>query len=480
MGKPLNVLITGYEAAPFYKRGGLGDVMESLPKALRNIGVDARVVIPYYKNIAMEKIGHVIGEFFVEFDAKQRKISVYETHYSSAKVPVYFLQNPYLDTDNIHDENKRIDQFAFFALAVSNFVNFLKQKQWIVSVVHCNDWHTALIPLLFKKKLGLSTKTLLTIHNLVYQGIGSIRVLDLLGVTDKDTKEIKRGVPAREVDVLGEGILHADAISTVSPTYAQEIIQQEEDHHQIIYGYLRRRDKANNGEHTIVGILNGIDYDVWNPSHDPYLSKTYTASNWSIGKRKNKEELLKSLGFHFNRPTFCFVGRMAAQKGIDILIQVIPKMVKKCNVNIIILGSGDSDIERSVQRMVKQYPSHVAAVLSYNEEIGHRFYGGSDFILIPSHYEPCGLIQMIAMRYGTLPIASATGGLKDSIMDGKNGFLFQKDSPHALFKAVEKALNVYNNSAEFKTMVGHALQTDFSWKKSALLYKKLYLNIIEG
>lgn len=468
----LKILITGYESAPFYKRGGLGDVMESLPKALAGIGIDARVAIPYYDEIRKRYHFEKSGEFMIQFYGKTETVGVYSSVLPDTKVPFYFLQNRgYLSLSKAKDKTKRMGQFAFFDLAVVNLAHWLGDRhKWTPSVIHCNDWHTALIPLILTKQ-KLAIPTLLTIHNLLYQGVGSLKVLDLLDIKNEEAKELKRGVPANEMNVLGEGIVHATRVSTVSPTYAKEIAQTEHDHNPISPFLLKREQKGLGKDRKVVGILNGIDYDVWNPAKDDSIFHKFDVSNWEVGKKDNKEDLLKSLSLE-DKPTFCFVGRMANQKGLDILIKAI-RRIAHLDANVIILGSGDPRIQASVLEIAKKFP-WVKAELVYNEELAHRIYAGSDFIIIPSRYEPCGLIQMIAMRYGTIPIASNTGGLKDSILNGKDGFLFKKSSVRALVKTINKAAAVYREKNRYVRMVNRAMKKDFSWDKSAVLYKKLY------
>lgn len=472
----LNVLITGYEGAPFYKKGGLGDVIESLPKALAKIGVDIRIVLPYY-NIIKEKYKlKKEGEFALEFASVEEHISIYSTILPNTNVKAYFLGNKkYLLSSNSSGKDKRIEQFAFFGLAVAHFVKWVAERHhWSVSLVHCNDWHTAIIPLILKQKMKSLIPTLLTIHNLLYQGLGSTRVLDLLHMEDEETKEIKKGVPANEMNVLGEGIIHATRVSTVSESYAREIANDYDN--SLIGPFLKKREEENNKKDgKIIGILNGIDYDVWNPAKDESAFHKFDVNNWEVGKKDNKDDLLKCLDLE-NRPTFCFIGRMAAQKGLDILIKVINDIVH-LKVNVIILGSGNPKIQESVLKIAKKFP-WVKAEITYNEELAHRIYAGSDFIIVPSRYEPCGLIQMIAMRYGTLPIASSTGGLKDSILNGKNGFLFKKGKSAHLKKTIERALMRMQNKDQYRKMVERAMKTDFSWDKSAVLYKKLYQEMI--
>ena len=472
----LKVLITGYEGAPFYKKGGLGDVMESLPKALSNIGIDIRAVIPYYDSIKKQYHLNKEREITVVFGSETEHVGIYSSLLPDTKVLFYLLENrKYLFSSNAGGKNKRIEQFAFFNLAVSHFVRYLSEyHKWTPDVIHCNDWHTALIPLILKQKVKLEIPTLLTIHNLLYQGVGSLKVLDLLNMKDEEAKELKRGKPATEINVLGEGIIHATRVSTVSESYAKEIAN---DYDQSPIGpFLQKREEeSNKKDGKIVGILNGIDYDIWSPAVDELIFHKFDINNWEVGKKDNKDDLLKCLGLE-NRPTFCFVGRMAAQKGLDVLIKAINR-ISNFNVNVIILGAGSPKIQASVLKIAKKYP-WVKTELIYSEELAHKIYAGSDFIIIPSRYEPCGLIQMIAMRYGTIPIASDTGGLKDSILNGKNGFLFKKGQSARLKKTIERALSRMKDRDKFKKMVERAMKTDFSWDKSAVLYKKLYEEMI--
>lgn len=473
----VRVLMAGYEIAPFFKRGGLGDVMGSLPKALVAIGVDVRVVVPYYQAIRTKEEDKRIGQFFIRFGEKEEEVGIYKTYFPNTKIIVYFLSNkPNLSYINRRGRNKKIDQFAFFDLAVAHFASDLaKNRSWQPDVVHCNDWQTALIPLIIKKKVSLNFPTLLTIHNLNYQGKGSLRVLDLLHIKDEDTKEIKRGKPITEINVLGEGIIHATKVSTVSPTYAKEIVDDYD--HDPIHDFIKRREKERGAKDEVIGILNGIDYDTWNPTQDKYIFHKFDESNWEDGKKNNKEDLLKTVSLE-EKPTFCFIGRMAKQKGIDVLVKAI-KRIKKIDFNLVFLGEGDPNIEKSVERLCKSYPSNMRAIFSYDEEFAHRLYAGSDFIIIPSHYEPCGLIQMVAMRYATIPLASKTGGLKDSISHGDNGILFEKNSVFSLVKAIRDALILYKNQKHFKSLAFSAMKTDFSWDKSAKIYKKLYESLLK-
>lgn len=486
MKTKMNVLMVAYEAAPFYKRGGLGDVMESLPKALQKIGIDVRVVIPYYNEIRDEYHLKKEGEFSVTFESEAERIGIYSSLLPASPsqggpdtdLPFYFLDNAkYLFSSDPHGKNKRIDKFAFFNLAVVHFIKWIaKHHKWSPDLIHCNDWHTALIPLILRKKEKSSIPTLLTIHNLNYQGTGSLKVLNLLDMKDEETKELKRGKPATEINVLGEGIIYATGVSTVSRSYAKEIMANYDKNP--IYPFLKKREEEHlKKDGKIVGILNGIDYDIWSPKKDDLLFHKYDIDSWEGGKKANKDDLLKVLDLA-DRPTFCFIGRMANQKGLDILIKAI-NALESSNINMIILGTGNLVIEENVLNLAQKHPSWIRREPTYNEEFAHKLYAGSDFIIIPSRYEPCGLIQMIAMRYGTLPIASRTGGLQDSIANGKNGFLFEKGKSIRLKKAIERALNVWKDRSRHKRMAERAMKTDFSWDKSALLYTKLYKSLLK-
>jgi len=471
----MKVLITGYESAPFYKRGGLGDVMESLPKALSNIGIDVRSVIPYYDEIRKQFHFKKEGEFSFQFNGETEHIGIHSATYPGTKVPIYFLQNGcYLSRSRAKDKTKRMCQFAFFDLAVVNFLDFLGHNhKWRPEIIHCNDWHTALIPLILKQK-KIAISTLLTIHNLLYQGIGSLKVLDLLGIKDEEARELKRGVPANEMNVLGEGIVHATCVSTVSRSYAKDIMD-DYDKNPISKFLKKRETECSKIDGKVVGILNGIDYDIWSPAKDEIIFHKFDVDTWEVGKKDNKEDLLKTLKLE-DKPTFCFVGRMAAQKGLDILMKALSKC-SDLDINMIILGSGNPKIEANILKTAKKLP-WIKTEFVYSEELAHKIYAGSNFIIVPSRYEPCGLIQMIAMKYGTIPIASETGGLQDSILNGKDGFLFEKGKSTRLRRAIRHALSIRRNRERYGKMVQRAMRKDFSWDKSAILYKKLYRKML--
>ncbi len=470
----LHVLFAAFEAAPFYKKGGLGDVMGALPKALQEAGVSCRLVIPFYRQIRKTFHPKKIGELTFRFGNEDRQIKIYEDVIPQSNIQVYLLENQRyinLTTERV----RRIEQFAFFDLAVCSLIVFLiEQNIWTPTVVHLNDWHTALVPLLLQNKFHLAIPTVLTIHNLMYQQRGSLRLLDLLGVKDKEARELRRQKAATEINILGEGILHASKVTTVSPSYASEI---SHDHSKNpIVTYLNRRKNEFGKEGKVIGILNGIDTTIWSPEIDQNLAKKYDRHTVTEGKLANKTALLSKLLLQ-NRPTIAFIGRMAWQKGIDLVASVIDDLVL-LNCNFIFLGQGHYAIEKKVRKFEDKHRDSVRALVTYSEDLAHELYAGSDFLLMPSHYEPCGLVQMVGMRYGTIPIAACTGGLIDSIKDGQTGFLFKAGSTKDLLHAVKRALDMYKDKQRFDHMIANAMAEDFSWDKSAKQYRDLYIDIL--
>lgn len=473
----LSVLLVGYEVAPFYKRGGLGDVLGSLPLALDSLKIDARVVMPHYNSVKKLFPQKEIASFPIVFDKKEEKVKIFQGTLPNSRVPIYFLANHKL-ISIINLKQKSIEEFVFFDLGVTGFINWLEdQGSFVPDLVHCNDWHTALIPFLLKKRMKSSIKTLLTIHNLGYQGRGSFKALDQAGIKAEDLKILKRTKSITKLNALGEGILHASKISTVSPRYAKEISQIRK--RTQIYRYFRLREQMLGRSDKLVGILNGTDTKIWNPQEDKLLPRRYGITEVSAGKKKNKDILLDELHLLPDKPTFAFIGRMAGQKGVELILKTAEELVG-LGINLILLGSGLKPLEEKVRALNEKHSTTIKAELIFKESMAHRLYAAADFLLIPSNYEPCGLVQMIGMRYGTIPIAARTGGLIDTIDDGRTGFLFQKGSTHDLITTIKKALKLYENSERFEKMRKEAMREDFSWDKSAALYKKLYQSIVRS
>ncbi|KKS97687.1 MAG: glycogen/starch synthase, starch synthase [Candidatus Gottesmanbacteria bacterium GW2011_GWA2_43_14] len=473
----MKVLYASWELDPYIKLGGLGDVARSLPAALGKNGVDIKNVMPFYKAVKIDKKNLVkTGELEVEYDGRSERVIIYETINPTNRIPLFLLQNrkylSFADSQN---------NFAFFAKAI---VEIIRQKTiaWIPDIIHCNDHHLGLLPLLVRHN-KLKVKTILTIHNLSYQGHAPIAVIEKLGLKTSHCRPHAWEIKSRQLNFLLEGIIHADVINTVSPTYAREIMREE-------FG-MGLEDILRGKEGRVFGILNGIDKEYNNLLHYqaldyPFLSGIAGGSkklySWQEGKKHNKAHLQEKMKLKIDSdiPIFAFIGRFdAQQKGIDILHKLIRRGAYE-KYQFVILGNGNSDWEERYAWLSKFYPESVSCNFLFDPHLAHLIYAGADFILIPSRFEPCGLIQMIAMTSGTLPIAHKTGGLADSIKNGRNGFLFENYTSESLGMMIDKAVDIQKNDrAKYEEMVSTAMRTDFSWDKSAReyigLYDKLYL-----
>jgi len=476
----MKVLFASWEVAPFFKVGGLGDVASSLPKALSSLEIDIRLIVPYYSAFKLHfQKRKKIKTFYVKYDNKRIKVNIYKIYFIDVKVPIYLLQNDkYLNFPDRHDT------FAFFDLAISHILkhNYLS---WMPEIVHCNEFHTGFIPLLIKQN-KLPIKTLLTIHSLYHQGENSVDVINKMGIDPKKSRIIQWEIKKKKINFLLEGLIHADLVNTVSPSYAKEILTEE-------YG-AGLDDILRGQEAKISGILNGIDYKSSNPSTDKNIKYHYhngsdinktqkTIYSITEGKRLNKAFLQEKVGFPVkkNIPLISFVGRFAGyQKGLDIMHKMLRRL-DLTKYQFIFLGTGNKSWEERFLWLDSFYPKHVCCKFVFDERLASQIYAGSDFFLIPSKFEPCGLIQMIAMRYGTLPIARATGGLKDSIEDGVDGFLFEKYSSHSLERKLSQAIDIWKkDKPRYKQMVKIAMNKDFSWNVSAKQYIELYKKLLDN
>lgn len=476
----MNVLFAVWEIDPFFKMGGLGDVARSLPTAIRaGSPVDIRVVIPYYKVVNvkkknLKKIASFITHF--PFEGSEERVEIFETMHPNG-FPVYLIRNQkYLDVV------KQMDTWEFFDKAI---IEAIEQNafSFVPDIIHCNDLHAGLIPLLAKVH-KLPQKTMLTIHNLAYQGETSIDAFRNVGLDPTLATFRPWEVKLRQVNFLLEAIIHSDVITTVSPTYAKEIFTEQ-------YGaglneYLKGK------EGRVHGILNGIDETWQDPKLRLPLRYSYGPSShvneqtkilpWKEGKRSNKIALQKKLNLTVDGaiPMLAFIGRFSiGQKGLDIMHAMIRRL-DLTKYQFVILGSGDKEWEERYRWFSTFYPDSISCNFIFDEKLACQIYAASDFLLIPSRYEPCGLIQMIAMLYGTLPIAHATGGLVDSIQDGVNGFLFTEYSSDALEATVNQAIDMRtHDESSYENMVEQAFQSNFSWEKSAEEYVRLYEEVLK-
>ncbi len=481
----MHVLFIAAELSPLAKVGGLADVTGALPKALAGVGVDIRAVLPFYASIDRKKYpSSVVAErVAVPFDGKTEYITIHQATIPGSQVPIYLIEHPgYLSTGDIYfsdiPEAERAERearrFLFFSrasLAVPQAVH------WRPDVIHCQDWHVGMVPML-KDILGKTdptiapAKTLLTIHNLEYQGwYDQSTVLQLLDLKESDHPALtntKRG----QLISLRQGILTADYLNTVSEAYAKEMLTPEYGAHLEADLQSRRDD--------LVGILNGIDVDRFNPAVDPDIPDHFTADDLT-GKAACKTALQRecSLPEDPNVPVISIITRLAQQKGVDLVAESIPHMIE-VGAQFVLLGTGLERLEKAVMKQTNKFPDAARAMIKFDAALAQRIYAGSDMFLMPSRYEPCGLGQMIAMRYGTVPIVRATGGLRDTVdevtPDGGNGegFVFNDFSAEAFQSAIDRAITLYHKQKSWHTVCMRIMQKDFSWAASAHKYLAVY------
>lgn len=481
--KKLSVLFVSSEVSPFAKVGGLADVVGTLPKVISDKGCDIRVIMPFYRKIK-EKYGQK-SKFLRWSMIKSGWRTQYSGIYSYVKdeITYYFIDNEYyFGHDKIYVEYTfDIERFFFFQRAVLEAIG--EPINFTPDIIHCNDWQAGMIPCLLNshyKKNGYfkNVKTLLTIHNLQHQGITSKEItedlLDLPMEYMNDCGVLFNG----SSNSLKAGIVYSDAITTVSPTYAKEILTNEfgEGLNGVLSYYSGK----------LRGILNGIDYTEFNPENDPYLPTSYSVENYKIGKKICKENLIKEAGLNISgrTPLAAIITRLVDQKGADMFIEACEEMLK-IPIGIIVLGTGDPYYEKEITEIAERNPKKFKAFITFDNALAHRIYAGADMFLMPSVFEPCGLSQLISMRYGTVPIVRETGGLKDTVepyneFTGEGtGFSFQNISSLEFEFIVDYAAKVYKNKKEaWDGLIRKGMTKDFSWAKSAEDYLDVYKRII--
>jgi starch synthase len=468
------VLMVASEAAPFAKTGGLADVAGSLPAALHAIGHQVAVLLPLYRDVKVHGARRVYDSLPIHLGGKRYETSVYQT---GEEIPFYFLDCPELyDRDGIYgtplgdfpDNHIRFAVLARAALEVA-------RRIFRPEVIHCHDWQSGLVPTYLNTALVgdptfVGMKTLLTIHNLGYQGLFPEDALSEVGL---DASLFHPGGLEffGRVNFLKAGIVYSDAINTVSKGYAREI--QTPEYGFGLDGLLRSRSS------DLSGILNGVDYSQWNPETDPYLAANYSAKDLS-GKRICKRALLREFGIEaveaVSRPLIGIVSRFAAQKGFDLIAGVGEALAQE-DLTLIVQGSGDARYEKIFLDLAEAHPSKIAVRVAYDEARAHRIEAGSDMFLMPSRYEPCGLNQIYSLRYGTIPVVRATGGLDDTIEES-TGFKFQEYTGAALLEAIREALAEFQRPESWPARMLLAMSKDFSWNRSAREYGDLYLNLL--
>jgi starch synthase len=459
----MRVAFVAAEAAPFAKAGGLADVVGSLPKALSKLGVETAVFVPRYGNTEGDM--RKIASFSVDFGGEKKEVVVFHALLPKSAVPVFLLDfPPYFGRPGIYGEGgedypDNLRRFAFFSKAALFAASILS---WTPEIFHIHDWHTALLPL-YQRKLGIPGKVVLTIHNLAFQGWFPRKEWELLGLSSEDLALAGGG---DWLCVLRVGLILSDFLTTVSPTYAQEILENGLGLDEIL------RSRAQD----LVGIINGIDEDEWDPRCDPYLWAHYGAEDLR-GKALNRRLLLQALGLSGEGPLVAMVGRLTEQKGIDLVLAGLERMMA-LGISLLVLGTGDPKYEQSFREAEKRWPQNLKALLEFSEEWAHKVIAAADFLLMPSRFEPCGLTQLYALRYGTIPIVRATGGLRDTVQDveeGGNGFVFQEYTPEAMLGALARAVKLWREDRKaLLALRRKALLGDYSWDRPAREYLRVY------
>ena len=473
------VLIAAAECAPISKTGGLADVVGTLPKSLAAQGMDARIITPYHRVVKDKYADQVEHMFSFSVDLGWRSQYVGIERLVLDGVTMYLVDNEYYFGDNIYRGGQAEgEQYAFFSRAV---LDTIPNLGFFPDILHCNDWHTAMLPMMLKTQYGFyeqgRIKTLLTIHNIAYQGkFGFEFFQELLGVDPKyytpEFMEIN-GCAA----FLKAGCVFADRLSTVSPSYADELCTPYFG--EGLEGILSAR------RHELSGILNGIDTKVYNPHSDKLIPKTFDKGHLN-GKRVCKQSLMFDMGLSApeGTPLIAMVTRMTSQKGFDLIERVLDEMMG-FDICFLLLGTGDKGYERFMREAELRHKGRVCAYLGYDEALSHRVYAGADMLLMPSRFEPCGLSQMISMRYGTLPIVRETGGLRDSVtpynkFTGEgNGFTFTNYNAHEMKETVGAAVRLYRDEPEaFNALIRNAMSEDFSFARSAEDYIRLFIDLL--
>ena len=483
--RPLKICLVSSECTPFAKTGGLADVVAALGRFLARRGHDVRIVLPMYLRI--KNGGH---EFFPVPEAQDVPVrlggrtfwfsaSTLQLPRSTAKI--WLVRCPELfEREGIYTQDA--DEHLRFALLSRAVFALAQQTQWSPDILHCNDWHTGLIPLYLRTlyswdRVFANTRTVLTIHNIGYQGVFGADTIPGLGLGSERRALWQEDLNENRINFLKTGLMYATAITTVSRTYAKEI--QTDEHGMGLAELLRQRADA------VRGIVNGVDYDDWNPATDVLIPHTYSAKNLA-GKAKCKEALLKrfNLPQDAHAPVFGIVSRLTYQKGFELLAEILTVLLHRENMRLVVLGTGEEKYEDYFTWLQTTFPTKVGYDRGYKEDLAHQIEAGADLFLMPSRYEPCGLNQMYSLKYGTVPIVRRTGGLADTVeqWDANSktgtGFLFGEFSAEALMNTIRYALECWKDQAAWKVLQKNGMERDFSWDHQAEEYVDLYRKLV--
>jgi starch synthase len=456
----MKIVMCASEVVPFAKTGGLADVAGALPLALEDLGEEVIVVMPAYKTTQSPK-----------FNIKRSKEDI---SYSimGKNIKVYFVESEkYFNRDGLYgdktgDYPDNLDRFSYYC---KRTLELLKEINFRPDIIHVHDWQACLIPVYLKNLYAKDSfykniKTILTIHNIGYQGLFSKEEFPRLGL-DWSLFNMEMLEFYGKINILKGGMVFCDIINTVSPTYSKEI--QTKEFGFGLEGILNKRCTS------VFGILNGLDYSIWNPETDKFISQDYSLQDID-GKYKDKEDLQRicKLPIKNEIPLFGIVSRLAQQKGFDILAEAIDRICKM-KLQLVILGTGDLKYHELLEKMVKKYPKVISLHLKFDDPLAHKIYAGSDIFVMPSKYEPCGLGQMISLKYGTIPLVFKTGGLADTVT-GENGFVFENYNKEDLIKTIKKATQAFANKKKWHALIENTMQCNFSWGESAKEYIRLY------
>ncbi len=484
MAQILKILLASSEVYPYAKTGGLADIAGSLPKALKQLGHDVRVIMPKHKCVAQCPLGiRPMGlDVDIPIGGTRKKGFLYSSHLNGG-IPIYFVGNEtYYSRDPIYgtrhgDYPDNAERFIFFCRSV---LEVCKSVGFHPDIIHCNDWQTGLVPVYLKTvyaddKWFQNTRTIFSVHNLGYQGNFPSSELKTAGLPFSIFTP--KGVEFyNHFSFLKSGLVFADLLTTVSPTYAKEI--QTKAFGFKMDGILRQRSQE------LFGILNGVDYQEWDPAFDPCIEKNYTPESIS-GKFACKRKLadLFSLKVDDAMPIFSMVTRLSSQKGIDLVIDILGDILGE-GTAFVLLGSGDSIYEDYFLKLSKKFPDRIGVHIGFDEKLAHQILAGTDFLLMPSQYEPCGLTQMYSLKYGAIPIVRSVGGLADSIKEFNlktlrgTGFKFKKFAPDNLHRTVQKAVSVYRKKNQWQRLTLNNMNANFGWDRAAKKYCQLYRRVL--
>ncbi|MBN3040580.1 MAG: glycogen synthase GlgA [Candidatus Omnitrophica bacterium] len=483
--KKLEIVFVSPEVAPFAKTGGLADVAESLPKALAALDCQIKVFLPLYRQVKLQKLPLKLIKDNIKIKIKKTNLYFSLYTFRDKGVNFFFIRNDrffnrkYLYSTVKKDYPDNALRFAFFSQAVLAGLMHIRSRP---DVIHCNEWQSALIPFYLKflkhyLDYFKNTKTVFTIHNLIYQGLFSKKVMSEIGINKKFFNW--KGLEFYgKLSLIKAGLIYSDALTTVSRGYAREILTWKFGCG--LEGLLNMR------KDRLYGIVNGVDYNQWNPKKDKFLKFNY--DNKDLGSKLNcKKDLLKSLGLEVDpaRPLLGNVSRLVPNKGIDIILESLDDIIK-LNCCLVLLGLGNDDVNRRLKVLAKDYPKRIAVKVGFDNSLAHKIEAGCDIYLMPSRYEPCGLNQLYSLKYGTIPIVGAVGGLDDTIIDYRydkkkgNGFKLKPVNKREFLRALRYAVEMFADKKSWNKIVSRVMTSDFSWKKSAKEYIKLYRGILSS